>query len=140
MHTYAHKFAYVGVQICLRRRTNLCAKACVRMLVLHIFALMKLIEDNMNQIVDLCRKHKVQQLFVFGSILTPRFSAQSDVDLLVRFRKSEVKDVFDNFFDFKFSMEDILGRDVDLLEDEAIRNKYLRRNIDATKFLIYGRA
>ncbi len=110
------------------------------MLVLHIFALMKLIEDNMNQIVDLCRKHKVQQLFVFGSILTPRFSAQSDVDLLVRFRKSEVKDVFDNFFDFKFSMEDILGRDVDLLEDEAIRNKYLRRNIDATKFLIYGRA
>ena len=47
-------------------------------------------------------------------------------------------DYFDNFFDFKYSLEELLGRDVDLLEEQAIKNPYLKRNVDATKALIYG--
>ncbi|WP_305482027.1 nucleotidyltransferase family protein, partial [Paramuribaculum intestinale] len=46
---------------------------------------MKLIELNLQRILDLCRKHKVKTLSVFGSILTDRFNDQSDVDLLVDF-------------------------------------------------------
>ncbi len=46
---------------------------------------MKLIELNMQRIIDLCLKHKVKTLAVFGSILTDRFNDQSDVDLLVNF-------------------------------------------------------
>ncbi|MDE6317226.1 MAG: nucleotidyltransferase domain-containing protein [Muribaculaceae bacterium] len=44
---------------------------------------MKLIEINLQHIFDLCRKHKVKTLSVFGSILTDRFNEGSDVDLLV---------------------------------------------------------
>ena len=62
---------------------------------------MKLLENNISQIVALCRKHKVCKLFAFGSILTNRFNDESDVDLLVSFNKSEVTDYFDNYFDFK---------------------------------------
>lgn len=99
---------------------------------------MKLIESNIQKIIDLCKKHKVRRLFVFGSILTSRFNEDSDVDLVVDFDKAEVKDYFTNFFDFKYSLEDLLGRKIDLLEEQTIRNPYLKKNVDATKTLIYG--
>ncbi len=99
---------------------------------------MKLLENNISQIVALCRKHKVSKLFAFGSILTNRFNDESDVDFWVSFNKSEVTDYFDNYFDFKYSLEDLLGRTVDLLEEQTIKNPYLKKNVDATKALIYG--
>ena len=100
--------------------------------------IMKLIENNIQRIVALCEKHKVSKLFVFGSILTNRFNEESDVDLLVAFNKAEVNDYFDNYFDFKYSLEDLLGKEIDLLEEQAIKNPYLKKNVDATKTLIYG--
>ena len=99
---------------------------------------MKLIENNIQKIVALCKKYKVNKLFVFGSILTSRFNDDSDVDLVVSFNKSEINDYFDNYFDFKYSLEELFGRDVDLLEEQTIKNPYLKKNVDATKALIYG--
>ena len=90
---------------------------------------MKLIENNIQKIIDLCKKHKVHKLFVFGSVLTSRFNDNSDVDLVVD---------FDNFFDFKYALENLFGRKVDLLEEQTIKNPYLKKNVDATKTLIYG--
>lgn len=46
---------------------------------------MKLIELNLEKIFELCRKFHVKKLWVFGSILTPRFNENSDVDLCVDF-------------------------------------------------------
>mgnify|MGYP000775390383 CR=1 FL=1 len=99
---------------------------------------MKLIESNIQKIIDLCKRHKVHKLFVFGSVLTNRFNDDSDVDLVVDFNKTEVEDYFDNYFDFKYSLQDLLGREIDLLEEQTIKNPYLKKNIDSTKMLIYG--
>lgn len=64
---------------------------------------MKLIELNLQRIIDLCRKHKVKTLAVFGSILTDRFNDQSDVDLLVNFDTTDHEkwDYVTNYFDFR---------------------------------------
>jgi hypothetical protein len=61
---------------------------------------MKLIEMNIDKIIALCRKYKVAKLWVFGSILTPRFDDESDVDLLVDFDEQHIDllDYADNFF------------------------------------------
>ena len=75
---------------------------------------------------------------MFGSILTNRFNDKSDVDLVVDFNKKEVEDYFVNYFDFKYSLEELLGREIDLLEEQTIKNPYLKKNVDATKTLIYG--
>lgn len=99
---------------------------------------MELIKMNIQSIKDLCKKHKVNKLFVFGSILTNRFNEKSDVDFIVDFNKNEVNDYFDNFFEFKYSMQDLLNREVDLLEEQSIKNPYLKENIDLSKTLIYG--
>jgi len=99
---------------------------------------MNLIEINIQRIIDLCKKHKVNKLFVFGSILTGRFNDKSDIDFVVDFSKIDLADYVDNYFDLKDSLQKLLGRDIDLLEDKAINNPVLRRNIDRTKQLIYG--
>ena len=95
-------------------------------------------DRKQHTVVALCKKYKVNKLFVFGSILTDRFNDDSDVDLVVSFNKAEVSDYFDNYFDFKYSLEDLFGREVDLLEEQTIKNPYLKKNVDATKILIYG--
>lgn len=99
---------------------------------------MKLIELNLQKIFDLCRKYKVDKLYVFGSILTPRFNAQSDVDMVVNFKGVPLEDYVDNYFGLKDALTTLLGREIDLLESNGIRNDILRNNIDRTKRLIYG--
>jgi len=99
---------------------------------------MNIIDQNIETIRALCTKHKVSRLFVFGSVLKNKLKKNSDIDLIVDFRDVEVYDYADNYFDLKFSLENLFKRNVDLLEDVAINNPYLRESIDSTKQLIYG--
>ena len=100
---------------------------------------MNVIEQNINTIIKLCESHKVSHLYVFGSILTNHFSEKSDIDLIVSFNNIELLKYADNYFDFKFSLEDILQRPIDLLEEKAIKNPYFKQSIDKQKKLIYWR-
>jgi uncharacterized protein len=99
---------------------------------------MNLIERNIDKIRDLCSRHKVRRLFVFGSVLTDRFKKDSDIDLVVDFQGVDLYEYADNYFDLKESLEKLLKRDVDLLEERAIKNPYLRQSIDSSKQLVYG--
>jgi predicted nucleotidyltransferase len=91
-----------------------------------------------NEINALCANHKVRSLYAFGSILTPNFNTNSDIDLIVDFKDIDVKDYADNYFAFKFSLQDILNRPVDLLEEQAIKNPYFKQVVNQTKELVYG--
>ena len=103
---------------------------------------MKLIELNIEKIYELCRKYKVKTLSVFGSILTDRFNDESDVDLLVDFEPFDPDNLeFDyvtNYIDLVESLENLLGRKVDLVIESGLRNKYFIANLNRTKQLIYG--
>lgn len=99
---------------------------------------MSMIDHNKPQIAALCRKHKVATLFVFGSVLTPRFNSSSDIDMVVDFKDMPLEDYADNYFALHDALVSLLGRDVDLLEDKGIRNSVLRDNINRTKQLVYG--
>lgn len=102
--------------------------------------LMNLIETNISKIKELCGSHKVKTLYVFGSILTSRFNGSSDVDLLVNFDEKDIPvlEFGDNFFDLQFAFEDLFKRRVDLICEDAIKNSIFRKEVDATKKLIYG--
>ena len=63
---------------------------------------------------------------------------ESDVDLLVEFDPMDVLNYADNYYDLKFSLQDILKRPVDLLEEKAIKNPFLRASINQNTQLIYG--
>ncbi len=92
----------------------------------------------MDKIKTLCAKHKVNKLFVFGSVLKDTFTNESDIDFVVDFEKLDLSDYADNYFDLKDQLESIFNRPVDLLEEKGIRNPYFRKQIENEKHLIYG--
>ena len=91
-----------------------------------------------NEINALCANHKVKSLYAFGSVLTPQFNSHSDIDLLVDFDDVDVNEYADNYFDFKFSLQEIFNRPIDLLEAQAIKNPYFKQVVNQTKELVYG--
>ena len=101
---------------------------------------MKLIEVNLQKIIELCSQFHVRKLWVFGSILTSRFNDDSDVDLCADFDWDNIPllQSADNFFGFQFALEDLLGRKVDVTDDSAFKNKYFREELNETRQLIYG--
>lgn len=99
---------------------------------------MEIIHRNIDSIKELCDKNKVKSLFAFGSVVGNSFTEQSDVDLVVDIAESDPLQYSDRYFDLKFSLEQLFGRKVDLLETRAIRNRFLEERIDQTKVLVYG--
>lgn len=96
------------------------------------------LESFTNEIQGLCENHKVRSLYSFGSVNTEEFNLDSDIDLLVDFAINDPFEYSDNYFDLKFELERILNRSVDLLENKAIKNPFLRDNINKSKVLLYG--
>jgi predicted nucleotidyltransferase len=100
---------------------------------------MNLIEKNIDSLIILCKQHKVGELYLFGSILTPKFNQDSDIDMLVQFDNVDILEYADNYFDFKEKLEKLLGREIDLLENQAIRNPIFRKILDRDKKIVYDR-
>jgi predicted nucleotidyltransferase len=100
--------------------------------------MMVILDSYKKQLADLCMQYHVNKLFAFGSVLSDKFNEQSDVDLIVDFNKQAVNDHFLNYFDFKYSLEEVFQRKVDLMEEQPIRNSYLKKNIENSKVLLYG--
>lgn len=98
---------------------------------------MEFLKDKIIQVKHLCKQYHVARLYVFGSILTDKFNQNSDIDFLVDFDSVDLWEYADNYFDFKYSLQDLLQKEIDLIESKAITNPYLKKNIDNTKQLIY---
>jgi uncharacterized protein len=99
---------------------------------------MDFLQNYINQIQQLCKTHKVRSLSAFGSVLTGRFSKDSDIDLLVDFEELDPVTYADNYFDLKFNLQQLFNRPVDLLEKKALHNPFLQQKIDSTKVAVYG--
>jgi uncharacterized protein len=100
---------------------------------------MGMIENHKSQISALCEQYGVKSLYSFGSVNTKSFNETSDIDLVVELKSTDPLEYTDNYFDLKFNLEKLFKRHIDLLENKAIRNPFLRKNIDDSKVLIYGR-
>ncbi|TSJ43340.1 hypothetical protein FO440_03870 [Mucilaginibacter corticis] len=100
---------------------------------------MKELRDHIKQIEELCNAHDVRSLFAFGSVVSGKLKSDSDIDLIVDIDNNDPINYTDNYFALKFQLEGILKRPIDLLEDKAIKNPFLKQQIDNTKVLVYGR-
>jgi len=80
----------------------------------------------------------VKSLYAFGSVLTNRFNNNSDIDLIVDINSENPLEYADCYFNLKFALQELFNRPVDLLENKAIKNDYLRQEIDNYKQLIYA--
>lgn len=84
-----------------------------------------------DAIARVCRAHGVSRLRIFGSATSERFDAKrSDVDLLVEFIPGP-EDPFAAYFGLKEDLEGLLGRRVDLVMANAVRNPYFAASASA---------
>ena len=95
------------------------------------------LDSYTDQIIRLCESHKVRHLFAFGSVLNDEFPDASDIDFLVDFKLNDPIDYAENYFSLKFSLEDLLKRRIDLLEQKGLRNRHLVNRINQSKKLLY---
>lgn len=100
---------------------------------------MNLITSNIEEISQLCSKHHVKSLFAFGSIVRNKLTPESDIDFLVDIDNNDPLSYADDYFKLKQQLSAILKKEIDLLEQKAIKNKYLKESIDTSKVLVYGK-
>ncbi|WP_029489422.1 nucleotidyltransferase family protein [Ochrovirga pacifica] len=99
---------------------------------------MLMIDKNIKRVKTLCKKHKVEKLYLFGSATNETFSENSDIDFLVKFNISDLSLYFDNYISFKEKLGKIFKRDIDLVEEQTLKNPVLINSINKNKELIYG--
>ncbi|MBW2963040.1 nucleotidyltransferase family protein [Mesonia aestuariivivens] len=97
-----------------------------------------MIDRNIKRVKTLCKKHKVEKLYLFGSATNETFSENSDIDFLVKFNISDLSLYFDNYISFKEKLGKIFKRDIDLVEEQTLKNPILINSINKNKELIYG--
>jgi len=96
------------------------------------------LSNHLSQIKKLCIDNKVKTLFAFGSVTNDKFTPESDIDLIVDIDSVDPLEYSDRYFNLKEELEKLFNRHIDLLEDRALKNPYLRKEINLTKVLVYG--
>jgi uncharacterized protein len=98
------------------------------------------IDARRDEIATICRRFGVRRLEVFGSAAraTDFDPDTSDADFLVEFEPGNGLPFLRRFFGLEAALADLLGRPVDLVEPEAVRNPYVRNSIDRSRALVYG--
>lgn len=98
-----------------------------------------IVESKREEVASLCRQFGVKRLEVFGSAVRDDFDeVRSDVDLLVEFGERADMRGLGPYFDLKDALERLFARHVDLIEAGAVRNPYVRADIDRYRQLLYA--
>lgn len=98
-----------------------------------------LIESHRAEIDDLCRRFHVSRLDVFGSAAreTDFDPARSDVDLLVSYLPAHAPSLGDDLA-LRDALAELLGRKVDLVTADAVRNPFIRAGIERSRRPLYA--
>jgi len=94
------------------------------------------INASAEQIAAFCGKLKMRELSIFGSILCDNFTDDSDIDVLVDMLPES--ELGWNWLDMQEELTLLLGRTVDLIFKDGLRNPYRRGEILGTRQVIYA--
>jgi len=87
---------------------------------------------------DFCERNHIRRLSLFGSVLTPRFRPESDIDVLVEFDPAHIPG-FLTLAGMEIELSEKLGRKVDIRTAEDL-SRYFRDEVVASALPQYGRS
>ena len=90
-----------------------------------------------QRIAEFCRKWKIVEFALFGSVLREDFRPDSDVDVLVKFGPESRWSLWD-LVDLRQELVDMFGHDVDVVEKKGLRNPFRRHEILTTRRILYA--
>jgi hypothetical protein len=99
---------------------------------------MELTANNIGQIRNICQRHHVATLYLFGSAVSGNLKEGSDLDFLVKFQHIDLSEYFDNYLALKEALKALFSREIDLVEEQSLKNPILIKSIENGKQLIYG--
>ncbi|MCF7669693.1 MAG: nucleotidyltransferase domain-containing protein [Verrucomicrobia bacterium] len=99
-----------------------------------------LIRNQQRQIEDICRRLNIRRLEVFGSAAAGEFDVgRSDVDFIVEFEEPESSPgLLSRYLALADALEKLLGRKVEIVTPQSIRNPYFRQAVEATREPLYA--
>lgn len=90
------------------------------------------------EIRGLCRRYSVARLSLFGSAVGGAFDREaSDLDFLVSFLPRNPSQLFDRYFGLKEELEELFGREVDLLMEGAMKDPHLIESVEKSHVPLY---
>ncbi len=93
-----------------------------------------------EQIKECCEQFEVRRLDLFGSGARADFDEQrSDLDFLVTFVEPTRIGYSNRYFGLLEKLKEIFNREVDLVEEEAIRNPYFKKVVERERKLVFAR-
>ncbi len=90
-----------------------------------------------GRVVELCRRWRIVELALFGSAVREDFRDDSDVDVLVTFAP-EAKWTLLDLVGLRDELQGLVGRDVDLVEERALKNPFRRARILSEKQVLFA--
>ena len=97
-----------------------------------------LIQDHTDDIAEICRRHHVKRLEIFGSAAVGDFNPQtSDLDFLVEFDDSDQFSLFQTRKDLTQELETLFRRSIDLVIFANVENPYFRTSVESTRQPIF---
>jgi len=98
----------------------------------------RIVTDKIDELKKLCLVFNVKSMYVFGSVCTDKFNENSDIDILISFDNLSIEQYTDNYFELHYKLQDLFGRDIDLLTERSLSNPYFIQGLEKTKQLIYA--
>jgi predicted nucleotidyltransferase len=92
------------------------------------------IKKRLDDIRKLMIAKKIKHAYLFGSACTESFGKNSDIDILIAFQDGlDPVEYGSLWWELYFALEEMLGRQVDLVTESSVKNPYFRKELDATK-------
>jgi len=94
---------------------------------------------NKNKILEVLKNNKqymqtkfmINSIGLFGSYARDDFHDTSDIDILVTFSEP----TFDHYMDLKFYLEDIFGRQVDVVMEKTVKQRLKKTILQETLYV-----
>ena len=95
------------------------------------------VEISEQGIAEFCRKWRITEFALFGSVLRPDIRPDSDIDVLITFGRDAPWSLWD-MNDLSDELRQLLGREVDVVSKRALENPFRRHEILTTRRVIYA--
>lgn len=99
----------------------------------------QIIQKQLEALKKLCKDYRVKSLYVFGSVLTPHFREDSDIDFLIDFESDvSIEEYTDNYFSLQRKLSELFKRKIDLVTHRSLSNPFFIADVERSKQLLYG--
>jgi predicted nucleotidyltransferase len=95
-------------------------------------------ENKLPEVIRLLKQNNVKRAYAFGSVLTDKFNAESDIDLLISFEDNLDPIVQgSSYWILEEQLEKLLNRQVELVAEHTLNNPYFIKKLNQTKVSLY---